>query len=108
MPLQTPRNYITVINHDGTMESDKLDPQGRKPFLKALRARLGDISQEELARRIGVSLNSVSRWERGITPATFTVPQLKAFVNIVRQAGLDVQNIPDDFSLPIISDEIRN
>lgn len=70
-------------------------------FLKALRELLGDISQEELARRIGVSLNSVSRWERGITPATFTVPQLKAFVLLVQSVDLDVEQIPDDLTLHI-------
>lgn len=34
-----------------------------RELLRELRRRLGDISQEELARRIGVSWSTISRWE---------------------------------------------
>ena len=33
--------------------------------LRELRHRLGDISQEELARRVGVSWSTINRWENG-------------------------------------------
>ena len=34
-------------------------------ILRTLRGRLGDVSQEQLAHRIGVSWSTVSRWENG-------------------------------------------
>lgn len=73
-----------------------------KGFLKALRELLGHISQEALARELGVSVVTVSRWERGVTPATFTVRQLKAFVRLLRRVNLDIDNIPDELDLPMI------
>lgn len=78
------------------------DQEGGQSFLKTLRERLGNISQESLARRLGVSVVSVSRWERGVTPATFTVKQMKNFFEVLKEANLDVANIPDEFHLPIV------
>lgn len=34
-------------------------------LLRDLRHRLGDVSQEQLARRVGVSWSTISRWENG-------------------------------------------
>jgi DNA-binding transcriptional regulator YiaG len=34
-------------------------------LLRDLRHRLGDISQEQLARTVGVSWSTISRWENG-------------------------------------------
>lgn len=34
-------------------------------LLRELRHRLGDISQEQLARRVGVSWSTINRWENG-------------------------------------------
>lgn len=34
-------------------------------LLRELRHRLGDVSQEHLARQVGVSWSTVSRWENG-------------------------------------------
>lgn len=70
--------------------------------MKALRELLGGISQEALARELGVSVVTVSRWERGVTPATFTVKQLKTFVRLLRRVNLDIDNLPDELDLPII------
>lgn len=36
-----------------------------KDLLRDLRHRMGDVSQEELARRVGVSWSTVNRWENG-------------------------------------------
>ena len=69
--------------------------EGKSP-LKTLRELLGDISQEELARRLGVSVVTISRWERGVTPATFTVPQMKALMRQLRSVSLDIEDFPDN------------
>lgn len=34
-------------------------------LLRELRHRLGDVSQEQLARRVGVSWSTINRWENG-------------------------------------------
>ena len=34
-------------------------------LLRDLRHRLGDVSQEQLARRVGVSWSTINRWENG-------------------------------------------
>jgi DNA-binding transcriptional regulator YiaG len=34
-------------------------------LLQELRHRLGDVSQEQLARRVGVSWSTINRWENG-------------------------------------------
>jgi transcriptional regulator with XRE-family HTH domain len=69
--------------------------------LKTLRELLGHISQEELARRLGVTVGTVSRWERGISPATFTVAQMKAFIGLLKSVGRDVENLPDELNEPL-------
>jgi putative transcriptional regulator len=80
------------------IDSNKFNVEEGKSPLKTLRELLGDISQEELARRIGVSVVTVSRWERGVTPATFTIPQMKAFIRELKSVGIDIENFPDDLS----------
>jgi putative transcriptional regulator len=87
------RCYISVTSHDDMIDQGNRPEEG-KSALKALRELLGDISQEELARRLGVSVVTVSRWERGVTPATFTVRQMKAFIKLLESVGLDIDNCP--------------
>jgi transcriptional regulator with XRE-family HTH domain len=70
--------------------------EGKSP-LRTLRELLGNISQEELARRLGVSVVTVSRWERGVTPATFTIPQMKALSRELKSVGYSVEDLPNDF-----------
>ena len=65
--------------------------------LKTLRKLLGDISQEEFARRIGVSGHTVSRWERGVWNATLTLPQIKSLEKELNSIGLTFQDLPDTF-----------
>lgn len=55
--------------------------------VKAIRTRLG-LSQQGLAERLGVSLNSVNRWERGHTkPLTVMVRQLLELEREADQGG---------------------
>lgn len=68
--------------------------EGESP-LKKIRELLG-VSQEEFGRRIGVTGQTVSRWERGIWPATFTLAQIRALRREIKALGLDLDDIPDD------------
>ncbi|NJO39686.1 MAG: helix-turn-helix transcriptional regulator [Cyanobacteria bacterium CRU_2_1] len=61
--------------------------------LKKLREQAG-LSQEALARLIGVTSKTVSNWERGISPATMTVPQIKA---LCQALGVTLDELPDHF-----------
>lgn len=42
-----------------------MEPTALAELLKALRGRLGEVTQEQFAHRIGVSWSTVSRWENG-------------------------------------------
>ncbi len=72
-----------------TTQSD----QSSYPTLKHLREQAG-LSQEGLARVIGVSGKTVSNWERGMSVASLTVPQMKALCNAL---GVTLDELPDDF-----------
>lgn len=61
---------------------------------KQLREQAG-LSQEALARIIGVSSKTVSNWERGISAASLTVTQMKALCNSL---SVKLDDLPDDFS----------
>ncbi|MFM7450453.1 MAG: helix-turn-helix transcriptional regulator [Leptolyngbyaceae cyanobacterium] len=62
--------------------------------LKQLRERVG-LSQEALARIVGVSGKTVSNWERGISIASLTVPQMKT---LCQALSITLDELPDDFS----------
>lgn len=62
--------------------------------LKQLRERV-HLSQEALARIVGVSSKTVSNWERGISIANLSVPQMKA---LCKALGVTLDELPDDFS----------
>lgn len=63
--------------------------------LKRLREE-ADLSQEELARLIDVSVKSISRWETGRHEPTFTVRQMKA---LCKALGKNLDNLPDNLSM---------
>ncbi|HEY9880160.1 MAG TPA: helix-turn-helix transcriptional regulator [Leptolyngbyaceae cyanobacterium] len=66
---------------------------GQDSALKRLREAAG-LSQQELAFRIGVGVTTISRWERGASPAMLSVPQMKA---LCRELGMTIEELPDDF-----------
>lgn len=68
--------------------------QSSHSTLKHLREQAG-LSQEALARIVGVSSKTVSNWERGISVASLTVPQMKALCEAL---GVTLNELPDDFS----------
>ena len=56
-------------------------------LLRELRHRLGDVSQEQLARRVGMSWSTVNRWESGKgIPSPLAREKLVA---LLREAGLE-------------------
>jgi putative transcriptional regulator len=62
-------------------------PWGLDYNVKELRARLG-ISQEEMARQLKVSTNTVVRWERGaMKPRPEMVAKLEALARRVEREG---------------------
>ena len=56
-------------------------------LLRSLRRRLG-LSQEGLARQIGVSFATVNRWENGqASPSKLAAVQIEAFCRRVTRQG---------------------
>lgn len=62
--------------------------------LKQLREKAG-LSQEALARLLGVSSKTVSNWERGMSVASLTVPQMKILCEAL---SVELKELPGDFS----------
>ncbi len=56
----------------------KNQPQIPKTPFKQLRLN-AKITQEQLARDIGVAVSTIRRWEKGQAEPTLTVQQMKAF-----------------------------
>ncbi|MEB3179065.1 MAG: helix-turn-helix transcriptional regulator [Nostocaceae cyanobacterium] len=75
------------------MKNDKSGSQESDSPLKRLREAAG-LSQQELAFRIGVAVATISRWERGVSPAMMTVPQMKA---LGKALGVSLEELPDEF-----------
>jgi putative transcriptional regulator len=63
------------------------------PTLRELREQVS-LSQEGLARLIGVSSKTISNWERGVSAACLTVPQMKALCEAL---GVMLRELPDNF-----------
>lgn len=63
--------------------------------LKAIREALG-YTRRELADRLDTTETTIYRWESGRSPATFTVPQMKALSRELKAIRLDIEDLPDD------------
>ena len=70
-----------------------MSQQESKLTLKQLRDRAG-LSQENLARLVGVSSKTISNWERGTSVASLTVAQMKVLCEAL---GVTLDELPDDF-----------
>ncbi|MGK7887684.1 MAG: helix-turn-helix transcriptional regulator [Leptolyngbyaceae cyanobacterium] len=64
---------------------------------KHLREQAG-LSQEALARLVGVSSKTVSNWERGMSVPSLTVAQMKILCDAL---NVTLSDLPDDFSSEI-------
>ncbi len=60
----------------------KNQPQFTNSPFKQLRLR-ARLSQEQLARDIGVAVSTIRRWEKGQAEPTMTVAQMKEFCSSV-------------------------
>ena len=85
------------------LNENQLDSEKGESPLKRLREAVG-LTQEELARRIGVSSKTISNWERGAFPARFNLPQIKA---LCRELRCNLEDLPDDFG-PLRSQSEEN
>ena len=74
----------------------KDQPQQTNSPFKKLRLK-AQLSQEQLAREIGVAVSTVRRWEKGQAEPTMTVLQMK---NFCRAVDSSLEDLPDSL-LPI-------
>ncbi len=63
------------------------------PF-KKLRLSVG-LSQENLARRIGVAVSTIRHWEKGQAEPTMTVAQMRRFLVATKQS---FNNLPESLT----------
>ncbi|MEG4204973.1 helix-turn-helix transcriptional regulator [Microcoleus sp. Pol7_A1] len=70
-------------------------PEDEESHLKKLREEL-EMSQEDLARELGVSSQTISRWELGKNVPTFTVKQMKALEKLLASIGRSIGDLPDN------------
>jgi transcriptional regulator with XRE-family HTH domain len=70
-------------------------PEDEESHLKKLREEL-EMSQEDLARSLGVSSQTISRWELGKNVLMFTVKQMKALEKLLASIGRSICDLPDN------------
>ncbi|MBE9119052.1 helix-turn-helix transcriptional regulator [Lusitaniella coriacea LEGE 07157] len=76
------------------MKSRKIKFKDGESALRQIRQALGKISQEEFARRIGTTVRTVSRWEKGDATPTFTIDQVKNLKREIESIGLTIEDLP--------------
>jgi transcriptional regulator with XRE-family HTH domain len=91
-----------MINYIGMsscymIEQNHLSKKEDESPVKVIRELLG-LSQQEFATRLGVSITTISRWERGKTPPTFTIGQIRILLKELEPFGLNFDNLPDDMT----------
>jgi transcriptional regulator with XRE-family HTH domain len=63
--------------------------------LKTLRDLLG-LTQDQLGILLGVTGNTISRWETGKSQPTLTIPQALRLFLLIEQSGLTKNDLPID------------
>ncbi|MBD2578230.1 helix-turn-helix transcriptional regulator [Oscillatoria sp. FACHB-1406] len=66
-------------------------PRSEELKFKQLRENAG-LSQEALARALDVTSKTVSNWERGVSPASLTIPQVKTLCKLL---NITLEELPD-------------
>lgn len=62
---------------------------------KDIRKRL-NLTQDDFAHLLKVRPRTISRWENGATEPMMTVTQFKCFLKALKQAGISLNDIPDN------------
>jgi DNA-binding XRE family transcriptional regulator len=97
----SPVSFLLSMHHCGALLSMIIDDQNpdfnpNVPTLKQVRERLG-MTQEQFADALGLSRNTINRYERGIHQRiALSVGQIKRLVELMKQAGLSIEDLPDD------------
>lgn len=55
-----------------------------------------DAKEEDLARELGVSSQTIGRWELGKNVPTFTVKQIEALEKLLASIGRSIGDLPDN------------
>jgi putative transcriptional regulator len=69
-------------------------PEGEESALRKLREEL-NMSQENLARELGISIQTVSRWESDKNVPTLTVQQMKVLDRLLKSISKSIGDLPD-------------
>jgi len=81
------------------MRPKKAQHQETNSPFKRLRLNV-KLSQEQLAREIGVAVSTIRRWEKGQAEPTMTVSQMKEFCKAVQKS---FEELPGSLLPPDIS-----
>lgn len=65
------------------------------PTLRQVRERL-NMTQEDFARELGTTPRTIGRHERGEHKLRLTLGQIKRLKEILEQAGMSIDDLPDD------------
>ncbi len=85
-----------IVSSIGRMVNDKdSNSNPNVSSLKELRERL-EMTQEEFARELGTTRETIGRHERGVHRIRFTFAQVKRLVELIEQAGISIKDLPDD------------
>ncbi|MEZ2321796.1 MAG: helix-turn-helix domain-containing protein [Microcoleus sp.] len=80
------------------LEQSPQDEKEVREFLKTLRDLLG-LTQDQLGILLGVTGNTISRWETGKSQPTLTIPQSLRLFLLIEQSGLTKSDLPiDDYT----------
>ena len=85
-PFYLSSNFLIIMTRP-----KKSQPQETNSPFKRLRLA-AKLSQEHLAREIGVAVSTIRRWEKGQAEPTMTVAQMKAFCKAVNQKFEELPN----------------
>ena len=76
-------------------EQSPQDEKEVRQFLKTLRELLG-LTQDQLGILLGVTGNTISRWETGKSQPTLTIPQSLRLFLLIEKSGLTKNDLPID------------
>ena len=89
-----PRNFeakfnelrIKIMSHSAENPPKSINSPFKKMRLKAR------LTQEQLAKEIGVAVSTIRRWEKGQAEPTMTIAQIRKFTKAI---GESFYNLPD-------------